>query len=442
MAIQISDHFSYSKLLRFAFPSIVMMVFTSLYTIVDGLFVSNLAGPEEFTALNLIWPAIGLIGSFGFMIGTGGTALISKTLGEKNKPLASEYFSMLISFEVILGIILAAMALIFAVPLARLCGATEELIPGCLSYGIPLFAAFPFYFLSTTFQTFLVAAGKPKLGLGISLLGGGLNILLDYVFVGGFSMGAGGAALATALNWVLTSLIPIWWFFRHKEAEFHFVRFKWRFKAIAQSCFNGMSEMVTNISMNLVVLLYNLALMKMAGSDGVVVYGILQYLTFLFSSIFLGYTLAVAPCIGYQYGAANHAELKNLLVKSLVLIGISNAAMVILADWSAPLLSSVFVSYSDTLMQMTQYAIGIYSLGFLFAGFNGFASGFFTALNNGVVSALLAFMRTFVFQVGSILILPGLFGLTGIWSANVVSEVLSFVMSIGALVLMRKKYGY
>lgn len=442
MAIQISDHFTYSKLLRFSLPSIIMMIFTSLYTIVDGLFVSNLAGQEAFTALNLIWPAIGVIGSFGFMIGSGGTALISKTLGQRENRLASEYFSMLIAFEVILGIVLAVFSIVFAVPIVRLCGATEDLIPGCLQYGIPLFLALPFFFLSTSFQTFLVAAGKPKLGLDISLLGGGLNMVLDYVFVGIFAMGAGGAAVATALNWVLTSIVPIWWFFRHKEAEFHLTAFKWRFKALGQSCFNGMSEMVTNLSMNLVVLLYNLALMEMAGSDGVVVYGILQYLTFLFSSVYLGYTMAVAPCVGYQYGAANHAELKNLLRKSLILVGISNAVMVLVADATAPLLSAVFVSYSDTLMDMTQAAIRIYSLGFLLAGFNGFASGFFTALNNGFVSALLAFMRMFVFQVGSILILPSLFGLTGIWSANAVSEGLAFIMSAGSLILLRKKYGY
>lgn len=442
MQIQISDHFTTPKLLRFALPSIVMMVFTSMYTIVDGLFVSNLVGQEAFTSLNLIWPAIGIFSAFGFMIGTGGTALVSKTLGEKREQRACEYFTMLIVFEILLGLLISVMTMVGIEPLARLCGATEDLIPDCIAYGLPLLACMAFSFLSASFQSFLVAAGQPKMGLMISLAAGVMNMVMDYVCIAIFGWGIFGAAFATGLNWVVGAVIPMVWFYKHQESPIHFTRFSWRFGALGKACFNGMSEMVSNVSMNLVALLYNLELMKIAGPDGVVVYGIIQYLTFLFIAAFLGYSMATAPCIGYQYGAQNHEELSSLLKKSIGIIAAASVAIVILSDALAPLLSSIFVSYSPTLMEMTQHAIRIYSLCFLAAGFNVFTSSFFTALNNGVVSAVVSLMRTFLFQVGAVLLLPIWFGLNGIWSATTVAEGLSLVMSIAFLVCLRKRYGY
>lgn len=440
--IAISDHFSYGRLLRYSFPSIIMMVFTSLYTIVDGIFVSNLAGQDAFTALNLIWPVIGILGAFGFMIGTGGTALVSKTLGEGDSERACQYFSMLIVFETILGVIVSLVTIVFLEPIARFSGATDALMEDCIRYAVPLLAAQCFYFMTNSYQSFLIAAGKPKLGLGISLACGFLNMFLDYVLVALIPLGILGASLATALNWVLGAVIPTVWFCRHQEAPIHFVRFRWRIRALWQSCFNGLSEMVTSLSMSFVLLLYNLILMEISGSEGVVIYGVVQYLGFLFASAFLGYTMAVAPCIGYQYGAGNSGELKNLLTKSLVLIGISSVVTILAADAGAVLLAGIFVSYSPRLMEMTEYAIRIYSLSFLMAGFNIFASGFFTALNNGSVSAFLSLMRTFVFQAAAVFLLPRWFGLNGVWSASIAAEGASLALSLFFLVHMRRRYGY
>lgn len=441
-SIAISDHFTYSKLIRYCLPSVTMMVFTSLYTIVDGFFVSNLAGEKAFTALNLIWPIIGILSSFGFMIGTGGTALVSKTLGEGDNQRACEYFTMLIVFEVLLGIGVSALTIVFLEPLARLCGATDDLLHDCYLYAIPLLACQAVCFMSNSYQSFLVAAGKPKFGLIISLACGGLNMVLDYVLIALFHLGILGASLATAFNWVLGGLIPTFWFWKHQENDLHFVKFKWKFKAIWQSCFNGISEMVTNLSLSFVLLLYNLVLMRIAGAQGVVVYGVVQYLGFLFAAVFLGYTLAVAPCIGYQYGAQNHEELKNLFHKSLILLAILSVMVVLMADAFAYELASLFVSYSKELMEMTHYAVQLYSLGFLVAGFNIFASGFFTALNNGPVSALLSLMRTFVFQALAVLVLPYFLGLTGVWMANFIAEILSLGLSTFFLLKLKKRYGY
>lgn len=440
--IAISDHFTYSKLVRYCLPSVTMMVFTSLYTIVDGFFVSNLAGQEAFTSLNLIWPVIGILSSFGFMIGTGGTALVSKTLGEKNQQKACEYFSMLIIFEILLGIFVSALSILFIEPLARLCGATEALLKDCYLYAIPLLACQCFCFMSNSYQSFLVAAGKSKFGLVISLACGMLNMFLDYVLIATLHLGILGASLATSFNWVLGGLIPTWWFWKHKEADIHFVKFNWKIKALWQSCFNGMSEMVTNLSLSFILLLYNLVLMRIAGEEGVVVYGVIQYLGFLFAAAFLGYTLAIAPCISYQYGAQDHQELKNLLHKSLILIGIFSVIIVLIADTTAYGFASVFVSYSKVLIQKTEHAIRLYSLGFLVAGFNIFASGFFTALNNGPISAVLSLMRTFIFQAIAVLILPYFFGLEGVWLANFVSELLSILLSLFFLIKFKKRYGY
>lgn len=442
MELKISDHFTYSKLLRFTFPSVVMMVFMSLYTIVDGFFVSNLAGKDAFTSLNLIWPAVGLLGAFGFMFGTGGTALVSKTLGEQKKELACEYFTMIMVFEVILALVVSAITIAMIVPICHLVGATEDLIPGCIAYGVPLLAMQMFMYLSNSYQSFLIVVGKAKLGLCITIITGLSNMILDYVFVGVFQMGVFGAALATGMNWIIGATIPTWWFWKHQEADIHFTKFKWRFKALGKASFNGLSEMVSTVSMNLIVLLYNLSLMKMAGPDGVVVYGVIQYLSFLFASVFLGYSMAIAPCVGYQYGAKKPKELKNLLVKSISLIAIFSIVTVSLAYMGSWQLSAIFVSYSDHLMEMCEMAIRIYCLGFLMAGMNIFASGFFTALNNGPVSALISLMRTFVFQVGSILIMPQLFGINGIWSATVVAEALALVVSLAFLFGMRKRYSY
>lgn len=442
LQIRISDHFTYSKLLRFSLPSIIMMIFTSMYTIVDGIFVSNLAGADAFASLNLIWPAIGLLGAFGFMIGAGGTALVSKTLGEGNQKLACEYFSMLVVFEILIGILVSIVTIAEIVPISYLLGATDDLIADCVLYGVPLLAAQCLFYLHATFQPFLIAAEKAKLGLAVTILSGITNMVLDYFLIAVVHMGIMGAALATAAGWAISSLIPAWWFWKHQEAPIHFTRFRWHFRALGQSCLNGSSEMVTNLSASLVLMLYNLELMQLVGPDGVVAYGVIQYILFLFSAAFFGYTMAVAPCIGFQFGAGDRKELKNLFGKSMLIILIASIVLTITAEILASLLSMVFVSYSESLMTMTTHAIRIFSICFLMSGFNIFASGFFTALNNGPVSALLSFGRAFVFQIGSILLLPVFFGVEGIWASSVVAEFLSLLLGIWCLLHYRKRYGY
>lgn len=440
-AIKLSDHFTYSRLLRFTFPSIVMMVFTSLYTIVDGIFVSNLAGEAAFASLNLIWPVIGMLGAFGFMVGAGGSALVSKTLGEQRKERACEYFTLLVLFEIVCGLAISLAAAWNIRPIARMLGATDALMQDCVDYGFILLAGQTFFFLSTSFQSFMIVAEKPKAGLAITLACGFSNMLLDYVFIAVFGMGIFGAALATALNWVLGALIPLLFFCRRKSPV-HFVRPKWHGRALLQACLNGSSEMVTNLSASFVLMLYNFELMHLIGSDGVNAYGVIQYLAFLFMAVFFGYTMAVSPLISYQYGAGDHAQLKNLLKKSLVIVGSFSVLMFAVAQISAVSLSGIFVSYSQKLMEITVHGIRIYAFAFLMAGFNVFFSGFFTALNNGLVSALLSFCRTLVFQAGCILLLPLAFGLAGVWAAAPVSEALSILVGLIFMVRLSKRYGY
>lgn len=442
MEYKLSEHFSYGRLIRYSIPSIVMMVFTSMYTIVDGLFVSNLAGDAAFASLNLIWPVIGMLSAFGFMVGTGGAALVSKTLGEKKKFLACEYFTMLIAFEILTGIVVSVITAFNIRSIARMLGATDDLIQDCVNYGFILLLAQPFVFVSTSFQSFLVTAEKPKAGLWITVLCGISNMVFDYVFIAWCQMGIFGAALATALGWVIGSILPLFFFVRSGRSALHFVHFKWHFKALGQACLNGSSEMVTNLSASFVLMLYNFELMHYIGSNGVNAYGVIQYITFLFSAVFFGYNMAAAPLIGFQYGAQNHRELKSLTSKSLVTTICFCLLMTAIAEASAGWLSHIFVSYSATLMELTVHAIHLYAIGFLMAGFNIFASGFFTALNNGVVSAILSFMRTFVFQAGCILLLPLVWGIDGIWLAVPVSEGLSALLGVFYLVYEKKRYGY
>lgn len=440
--ISISDHFTAGKILRFALPSILMMMFTSMYTIVDGITVSNLVGPDAFSSLNLIWPAVGMVQAFGFTIGAGGTAYVSKLLGEQRKEKACEVFTMLIVFEVLAAIVISAILLSQLVPVSYLMGANDDLLADCILYGAPLIAMQFASFLSVTFPSFLITVGRQNLGLALTIVTGVLNMVLDFVFVGGFHMGIFGAAAATALNWLVGAAVPLVWFWRHQEAPLHFVRFSWDFKALGQSLFNGSSEMVTNLSASFVLMIYNGQLMRLAGAPGVQVNGILQYVLFLATGMFYGYTMAVAPCVGYQYGAKAPYELKNLLRLSLWIVLCGSLAVFGFVESMASLLCAIFVSGQPATMELGIYALHIYALSFLVTGFNIFVSGFFTALNNGVISAALSLLRTFVFQVAAILLLPLLFGLNGVWYASVAAEVLSAICGMAFLLVQRRRYGY
>lgn len=442
MKIQLSEHFTYKKLIKFTIPTIIMMIFTSIYGVVDGIFVSNCVGSDAFAAVNLIMPILMIFGTIGFMIGTGGSALVSKTIGEGDKKKANQYFSMLIYLLIITGIILTIIGMVFIEPMSKLLGADESMLKDCITYGRTIIIFLVVFVLQNCFQSFLIVAEKPTFGLIVSIVTGITNMILDFLFMYVFKMGVFGAALATGISQFIGGIIPLIYFICNKNGTLKLVKAKFEWKAIFQACINGSSEMLTNLSMSLVNMLYNMQLMKYAGPDGVVAYGIIMYVGFIFAGTYLGYSIGTAPIIGYHYGAENTEELKNLLKKSLRLIAITSLVMTGLAEILSRALASIFVSYNLELLNMTTRAIRLFSISFIISGFNMFASSFFTALNNGVVSAAISFLRTLVFQIAMIFILPAILGLDGIWLAVVFAEILSLIVSSIFLIKNRKKYQY
>ncbi len=442
MKIQLSEHFTYRKLIKFTIPTIVMMIFTSIYGVVDGIFVSNCVGAEAFAAVNLILPALMILGTIGFMIGTGGSALVSKTIGEGDTRKANEYFSMLIYLLIIVGAIFTLVGVFLVKPISVLLGATEDMLEDCVTYGTALILFLVPFVLQNCFQSFLIVAEKPTFGLIISVISGVLNMVLDFLCMKVLGMGVLGAAVATGISQLAGAIIPIIYFIRKNDSPLKLTKAKWEGRAILQACVNGSSEMLTNLSMSLVNMLYNLQLMKYIGSDGVVAYGIIMYVGFIFSGTYLGYSIGTAPIIGYHYGAKNTEELKSLLKKSLKLMAVTSVVMTVLAEISSKLLASIFVSYNTQLLEMTTRAIQLFSLSYFISGFNIFASSFFTALNNGVVSGAISFLRTLLFQIIMIMVLPSFWGVDGIWLAVVFAESLALVVSAVFLIANKKKYQY
>ena len=442
MKIQLSDHFTYQRLLHFCLPSIVMMIFTSIYGVVDGLFVSNFVGKIPFAAINLVMPFIMILGGFGFMIGTGGSALIAKTLGEDRHELANRYFSMLIIMTVILGFFLTTIGIVFAHRVSILLGATDVMLDDCVIYLRTVLLFISPFMLQNVFQSFLVTAQKPHAGLIVTIIAGLTNMSLDALFIVVFRWGVAGAALATGISQCIGGLLPLILFLGKNDSLLHLVPTRLEWSPFFLSCTNGMSELMGNISSSIVSMLYNFQLLNYAGENGIAAYGVLMYVQFIFIAVFFGYTIGVGPVIGYHYGAGNHAELKNLLRKSLKLNIITGISMTILANLFAGALSRIFVGYDPELYAMTKSAFHIFALSFLVCGINIFASAFFTALNNGLVSAVISFLRTLVFQVGSVLILPAFLGLTGIWLSNTFADLMAMLISIIFLAAMRKRYHY
>ena len=442
MNIQISEHFSYRKLIKFTIPTITMMIFTSLYGVVDGIFVSNCVGSDSFAAVNLIMPVLMMLGSVGFMIGTGGSALVSMTLGQGKKERANEYFSMLIAFVIVTGLVLTGVGLVFMRKIAMLLGAEGAILEDCVLYGNVLLLANVAFMLQNCFQSFLVVAERPQMGLKISVAAGVTNMVLDFLFIYVFRWGVVGAAAATGISQIVGGGIPLLYFARKNSSPLHLVRFHFDGHALLKSCSNGSSEMLTNLSMSLVNMLYNIQLMKFAGADGVAAYGIIMYVSFIFSGTYLGYSIGIAPIVGYHYGADNRRELCSLLKKSLILIGTVVVVLTVAAELLSGILAGIFVSYDKELLAMTVTAIQIYSLSYFVSGFNIFGSAFFTALNNGAVSALISFLRTLLFQVVMIFLLPAVWGLNGIWFAVVAAELLALIVTVICFVANQKKYHY
>lgn len=442
MKIQLSEHFTYKKLIKFTLPTIAMMIFTSIYGVVDGIFISNFVGSDAFAGINLIMPVLMIFGSIGFMIGTGGSALVSKTLGEGNIEKANEFFSMLNYLLIISGLILTIIGMIFIRPVSEWLGAEGNLLEYCVIYGRVSLIGLVAYLLQNSFQSFLVVAEKPQMGLIISIMAGVTNMVLDFVFIYLLEMGVFGAALATVISQTVGGIVPFAYFIRRNNSLLKLTKAKFELKPILKSSANGSSEMVTNLSMSLVNMLYNFQLMKYAGADGVAAYGIIMYISFIFIGIYLGYSVGAAPIIGYHYGAGDKKELKGLLKRSLRLIGITSLVMTVFAEILSKPLASIFVGYDRDLLEMTTNAIRIFSLSYIISGYNIFASSFFTALNDGVVSAAISFLRTLLFQVVMILVLPLIFDLNGIWLAVVFAEIFALIVSSIFLITNKKKYQY
>lgn len=442
MHIQLSEHFTYKKLLRFTLPSIAMMIFTSIYGVVDGFFVSNFVGKTPFAAVNFIMPFLMILGTLGFMFGTGGSALISKTLGEGNREKANSIFSLLVYVSIGLGIIIAILGIIFIRPIAALLGAEGELLENCVIYGRIILIALPAFILQMEFQSFFVMAEVPQLGLKSTVISGVTNMVLDALFMAVFRWGVVGAAAATAISQFIGGIIPIIYFSLKSTDTIWLTSTKFDGKALLQTCTNGSSELMSNISMSLVGMLYNVQLMKYAGENGVAAYGVLMYVSFIFIGVFIGFSIGSAPIISYHYGAKNTTELKSLLKKSCVIIAIISALMVVLGEVLARPLSLVFASYDSELLGMTIRGFAIFSLSYIFTGFAILGSGFFTALNNGLVSAIISFLRTLVFQIAAVIILPIFWGIDGIWVSVIVAEAAAVLVAVIFLFVLRKKYNY
>lgn len=442
MKIQLSDHFTYKRLLQFTLPSIVMMIFTSIYGVVDGFFISNFVGKTPFAAVNFIMPFIMILGALGFMFGTGGSALVAVKLGEGNRDKAEKIFSLLIYVSLVSGICIGLMGMVFIRPVAALLGAEGGMQDNCVLYGRIIMLAIPAFMLQMEFQSFFVTAEKPQLGLGVTIASGITNMVLDALFVAVFRWGIAGAAAATALSQVVGGVIPLFYFLRPNTSLLRLTRTKMDGRVLLKTCTNGSSELMSNISMSLVGMLYNVQLMKYRGEDGVAAYGVLMYVNMIFIAAFIGYSIGAAPVVGYHYGAGNHGELKNLLRRSLVLIGVFSVAMLVLGECLARPLSLVFVGYDQELLTLTIRGFAIYSFSFLFAGIAIYGSSFFTALNNGLISALISFLRTLVFQIAAVLIFPVVWGVDGIWFSIVAAELMAAVVTSLFLAGMRKKYNY
>lgn len=440
--IQLSDHFDYKRLLRFTFPSIVMLVFASIYEVVDGFFVSNFAGKTPFAAVNFIMPVLIILGCAGFMFGTGGSALIAKTLGEGDKKRANEVFSLLVYAAAGSGVVLAAAGFALMPAIAAGLGAQGQLLEDSVTYGRIILLALPFYILQMEFQCLFVTAEKPKLGLAVTVAAGMTNMVLDALFVGAFRWGLEGAAAATTISQLVGGAIPLAYFGRENSSLLRLGRCRLDGGALLKACTNGASELMSNISASVVSMLYNARLMAQAGEDGVAAYGVLMYVSMIFQAIFIGYSVGVAPVVGYHYGAGGREELKGLLRRSVVLIGSFSVVMCLAGEGLGRPLAVLFVGYDQGLLDMTAHAFSIFSISFLFSGLAIFGSSFFTALNDGLTSALISFLRTLVFQCAAVVLFSYLWGLDGIWWSIVAAEVMAVAVTLAFLAGKRKKYGY
>ena len=442
MQIKLSDHFTYKKLLRFTLPSVMMMIFTSIYGVVDGFFISNYVGAIPFAAVNLIMPFLMLLATVGFMFGTGGSALVAMLLGRGEKERANGIFSFLVYVLAAVGIIFTVLGFVFLPEVSRMLGASEEMLPYCVMYGRIVLFSLTLFMLQISFQDYLVVAERPKLGFYTTLAAGCTNMLLDAFLVGYLSMGVTGAALATCISETVGGLIPLVYFVMPNGGTLRLGKPYAAFKPLLRAASNGVSEFVSSVSMSFVSILYNFQLIAIAGENGVAAYGIIMYVDFLFMALFIGYSMGISPVISYHYGAQNHMEVRSVLRKSLFVIGASGVIITVLAETLAYPMAIIFVSYDIYLLELTAHGFRLYSFAFLLCGFNIFGSAFFTALNNGMTSAVVACGRTLLCESSAVLLLPMLLGSDGIWLAIVLAEIMALALTGYFFMKNRARYGY
>ena len=441
--IQLSDHFTYRRLFRFTLPSIASMIFASVYGIVDGYFVSNYVGKIPFAGLNIIMPFIMMLGAVGNMIGLGGSALIGKTLGEGDREKANSLFSFFTYFMGAAGVLLAIIGNVFLPRIAVLLGAEGAVLDNAILYGRICLCGISFLTLQYTLQGFLITAERPQVGFWITVAAGVTNMVLDALFITVFHWGLAGAAIATVVGQFIGAGVPIALFFSARNNWLlKLGKAKFDGHALLKACTNGSSEFLSNVSMSLVGMLYNAQLLKYAGNDGVVAYGVIMYVNMIFIAVFFGFSVGTSPVFSFNYGADNSTELKSLFRKCASIILGSSVIMLLAAEVLARPLAMIFTSYDQSLLDMTTHAFAIYSVSFLFCGIGIFGSGLFTAMNNGLISAILSFVRTVILQITFIFVLPRLWGLDGIWWSAVLAEGLAAALSIVCILAYRKKYKY
>lgn len=442
MHIRLSEHFTYGKLLRFTFPTVVMLIFTSIYGVVDGVFVSNFAGKTAFAAVNLIMPALMIFGTVGFMLGAGGSAVVVRTMGEGDLPRARRYFSLIVCTGILAGAVLTAVGLVIMDPLCIALGAEGEMLEQAVLYGRILTMALVPFILQNMFQSFLVAAERPRLGLWLTAAAGLTNMAGDWLLVGGLTWGVAGAAIATVASSLVGGMVPLAYFLLPNKTPLRLTKAKAEGRVLAQTCSNGLSEMMSNLSTSLVSILYNFQLMRLIGEDGVAAFGVIMYVNFIFIGVFMGYCTGSGPVVSYHYGAGNRQELRSLFRKSLAIMAVCCAGLTAAAVVLASPLSRIFVGYDPDLLALTTRGFRLYALSFLAMGFNIFGSAFFTALSNGLLSAAIAFLRTLLFQTAAIFILPVFLELDGIWLSVTAAELLTLGVTALFIITQRKRYGY
>lgn len=440
--IRLSDHFGYKNLLKYALPSIMMMIFTSIYSVVDGFFVSNYVGKTPFAAVNLIWPVLMILDSIGFMFGTGGAALVAMRMGQGKEEEAKKSFSLIVYTSIAIGVLLAVLSFIFIEPIAIFLKAEGELLSNCALYGRIILPALPFAILQYEFQCMFPTAEKPKLGLYVSIAAGCTNMILDALFVAVFSWGLAGAAAATAISQLVGGALPLIYFICKNNSRLRFTKCRFEGRTLALAASNGASEFMSNIAMSFVSMLYNAQLMKYAGEDGIAAYGVLMYVSMIFQAVFIGYAVGTSPIVGYNYGARNHRELRNILSKSIKMILVTAVFMFAAGQTFGRPLAQIFVGYDEELLALTARGFFIFSFSFLFSGFSIYGSSYFTALNDGLTSALISFLRTLVFESAAVLIFPLIWKIDGIWMSTVAAEVMAVIITSAFLLAKRKKYGY